>query len=327
VINVGNGRRKDGGLGAITLDIDGVRHYHAIHGLHADGSHHDPPIEKGVRRFLRLCDELDVKSTLFVVTKDLEDESSGLRELVGRAAKDGHEIASHSHTHAYDLSTSPPTAIEADLMRSVDALAKITGRAPRGFRAPGDNLSEALLDAVQQAGVAYDSRLMPSPLYWAARALAIGAHRITGRRSSAIVGDRHGFAAVRATPRAPYRPRHGALHQRARSRSDGRELVEVPIATLPLGLPWLGTTVGLAPLLVGVASTALALSSPEPCVLELHAIDLCDEGDGFAPALVRVQRELAVPLHRKLHRLEAALRMMVQVRDVVTVAEIAAHAS
>lgn len=313
-------------LAAVTLDVDGVRHYHAIHGLPphdaaSPGVQGDAPIERGVRRFLDLCDGLDIKATLFIVTSDLQDD--GLRALVARAAREGHEIASHSHAHAYDLSTRAPAEIQADLMRSVDAIEHTTGRRPRGFRAPGYNLSEPLLDAVEMAGFAYDSSVMPSPLYWGARALAIAAHRFMGTESSSLVGAARAFA----TARAPYRPRKGALHKRARSRIEGRALVEVPIATLPFGVPWLGTTVGLSPLPLAAATTASALSSRAPCVLELHAIDLCDAADGFAPALVRVQRELTVPLKTKLQRLEAALRMMAQARDVVTVDEIAASAS
>ena len=313
-------------LAAVSLDVDGVRHYHAIHGLPgAADVACDPPVERGVRRFLDLCETLDIKATLFVVSQDLDPSPSGdeLRALLARAARDGHEIASHSHTHAYDLSRKAPAAIEADLLRSVDALTAVTGKRPMGFRAPGYNLTEELLDAVEKAGFSYDSSVMPSPWYWGARALAIGAHRFMGTPSSSLVGRARAFA----TPRAPYRPRQGCLHKSARARIEGRALIEVPIATMGLGVPWLGTTLALQPLPLAAIATALALSSSAPCVLELHAIDLCDADDGFHPALVRLQRELIVQQKTKMLRLQSTLRMMSQARDMVTVEEIATRTS
>jgi peptidoglycan-N-acetylglucosamine deacetylase len=306
---------------AVTLDVDGVRHYHAIHGLPAsDGTSGDPCIELGVRRFLDLCERFDVKATIFVVTHDLTAQSP-LAALLTRATNEGHEIASHSHAHAYDMSRHPADAIRDDVARTVAALEQCTGKRPRGFRAPGYNLSEAMLDALEANGFAYDSSVMPSALYWAARTLVIGARKYMGTPSSSIVGHARAFAS-RAL-RAPYRPRKGAYAKRARSRVDGRNLVEVPIATLPFGVPWLGTTLGMAPLPVGATSTAAALTTRAPVVLELHAIDLCEADDGFSPHLVRVQRELRVPLATKLMRLESAVRMLAQTRDVVTVEEIA----
>lgn len=303
---------------AVTLDVDGVRHYHAIHGLPPSDGASDPCVEVGVRRFLDMCERFDVKATIFVVTQDLAKDSP-LTALLSRAANQGHEIASHSHAHAYDMSRHSRAAIDDDVAQSSAAIERATGTRPRGFRAPGYNLSEVMLDALEAHGFTYDSSIMPSPLYWAARTLIIGARKYLGAPSSSIVGHARAFAGMRA----PYRPRKGAYAKRARSRVDGRSLVEVPIATLPFGVPWLGTTLGMAPLPVGATSTAAALTSSAPVVLELHAIDLCDADDGFSPHLVRVQRELRVPLARKLARLEAAVRMLAQTRDVVTVDEIA----
>lgn len=306
---------------AVTIDVDAVRHYHAIHGLPLDepAAREDPPLTRGLRRFLELCARLDVRATIFVVTEDLRDDA--FATVVREASRAGHEIASHSHAHAYDLSRRPPAEIDADVARSVDVIRDVVGRAPAGFRAPGYNLSEPLLDAVERAGFRYDSSVMPSPAYFAVRAGAIFGHRLRGRASSSLIGDPRAFAA----PKRPYRPRQGAHHAAARSRVEGRDLVEIPIATLPLGLPWLGTTLALAPLPVGAAHTALALRT-DPVVLELHAIDLCDVDDGFDPRLARLQRDLRVPVATKLARLEATMRILTQASEVHTLDEIAATA-
>ena len=343
---------------AITLDVDGVRHYHAIHGLRPPGggarSAPDPILERGVPRFLELCERVGVSSTVFVVGADLAADprddgaahgtASAFAALVKSAARAGHEIGSHSYAHRYDLSRCSLDVMRDDVQRSVDAIASVATR-PLGFRAPGYNLSAALLDVVEECGFAYDSSILPSPLYFAARAAAIGAYAVTGALaaraprllsasiasstpstsatpgragkstrvfSSSIVGDAQAFARA---PRRPYRLRKGGSWQAARSRVEGRELIEVPIATL-LGVPWFGTALTSTPTIVNAALAAWAsLSSP---VLELHAIDLCDAQDGFAPELARVQRDLRVPVKAKLQRIETVLRVLAQTSDVVT---------
>lgn len=299
---------------AITLDVDGVRHYHAIHGL-GPPPDQDPPLSSGVRRFLELCARYGIRGTLFVVGRDLEDEA--FADVVREAVRAGHEIASHSHGHDYDLSRRAPAEIQADVWRSVETIAGISGTRPRGFRAPGYNLSEPLLDALERNGLEYDSSVLPSPTYFVARALAIGVHALRGRRSSSLIGDPRAFA----TPTMPYRPRRGTAWRPARSRVEGRALVEIPITTLPLGVPWIGTTLSMSPLPVAAGETALALRR-DPIVLELHAIDLCDVEDGFAPALAEVQRDLRVPLEKKLARLEAVFRMLAQASETMPLGEI-----
>lgn len=314
---------------AITIDVDGARHYHAIHGLPPPAVT-DPPLEVGLRRFLEACARLDVRATIFVVGKDLEDSAGAFADVVREAVRRGHEIASHSHAHSYDLSRRAPAEIQADVLRSVDAIARVAAP-PRGFRAPGYNVSEELFDALDRGGFAYDSSLMPSPAYFSARAAAIGLHRLRGRSSSSLVGDVRDFGGTGAVGRRPYRPRKGAHHRRARSRVEARSFVEIPISTLPFGLPWLGTTLTLSPLPLGAMQTALAFvrppgTEPDPVVLELHAIDLCEAQDGFDPALVRLQRDLRIPLDKKLARLEAALRIVAQAGDICTLEELARDA-
>ncbi len=268
---------------AITIDVDGVAHYHAIHGLPPPVGA-DPVWRVGVPRLLELCAAHGVRATLFVVTADLADADA--RALVRRAHELGHEIASHSHAHRYDLSALPPGDIDEDLRRSVELITEVVGVAPRGFRAPGYTLSADLVAAIARAGFAYDSSVMEAPAYWAARALARQVLRARGRTSASRLGDPRQFLPGYAPP----------------------GLRELPI-TGALGWPWLGTTLALLPAPVGALTTALARVSARanPVVLELHAIDLCEQADGFADELARAQPDLAVPLARKRARLDAAI--------------------
>jgi hypothetical protein len=296
---------------AVTIDVDGVRHYHAIHGL-APPSGADVVVERGVRRFLELCDRVGVVSTLFVVGADLADDA--FATLVRRASRAGHEIASHSHAHDYALVTRAPAEIEADIARSVEAITDVTSTKPRGFRAPGYNVSEPLFDALEKLGFAYDSSLLPSTPYFAARTAHIALQWAKRARSSSIVGSARAFV---STPRRAYRPKRGKAWQEARSRVEGRDVVELPISSL-FGVPFFGSALAFAPTAVAAATSAIALSASQPCVLELHAIDLCDAGDGFDPALVAARRDLRVPVQAKLARLGSALRVLAQAADVET---------
>lgn len=275
---------------AVTLDVDGVGQYHAIHGLPPPGGD-DPIWARGVPRFLELCAALDLRATLFVVTADLTTAPTAARAraLMLQAHAAGHELASHSHEHRYDLSALPASSIEADLRRSFEALRALTGTAPRGFRAPGYNLSPTLVEAIGQVGFEYDSSVMRAPAYWALRAAARARLAARGRPSASLAGSLRQFL-------PGHRP---------------RGLRELPISTA-LGAPWLGTTLALLPRPLGALSTALARATPRrgPLVLELHAIDLCDASDGFSAALVEAQHDLRVPLAAKRARLEAALRVL-----------------
>lgn len=299
---------------AVTIDLDGARHYHAIHGLAPPRD--DTVVFRGLQRFLSLCAAHEVRSTIFVVTRDLEDDA--VRALVLEAHRAGHEIASHSHAHRYDLSRQSPAFMDADLARSVDALIALTGARPRGFRAPGYNQSEALLDALERAGFAYDSSFLPAPLYFAARAAALAALQVRGRRSSSLVGD------VRESlVTAPFRPRRGARTRPARSRVEGRDLIEIPMTGVA-GAPFIGTTLALARgghrLFTRMALLHSALRAA-PVVLELHAIDLCDVDD-VDEALARAQPDVRVPRAHKQVVLEQTVAMLARERHVCTLADI-----
>jgi peptidoglycan/xylan/chitin deacetylase (PgdA/CDA1 family) len=86
----------------------------------------------------------------------------------------GHEIGNHSFSHAYDLSRKHTDAIEADIVNGMDAISKITGAKPAGFRAPGYTINDRVYLLLAKHGVLYDSSVFPCPWYYAAKAAALG---------------------------------------------------------------------------------------------------------------------------------------------------------
>ncbi len=300
------------GLASLSIDLDGIRHYRAIHGL-GDQAGEDPFLTVGLDCFLDFCAELGLPATLFVVTQDLENEAIAAR--LRRAVADGHEIACHSHRHDYAMSRWTPAQLGDELARSVAAISALCGQAPSGFRAPGYNLSEPLLDAIETAGFHYDSSLLPSPAYWGARGLVIALKSVGQAPSASLVGNPKAFL----PQRGPFRPKR----QGAGWRAGRRHLIELPL-TAPMGLPWIGTTV-VGSERLGWQLTRLALRSKRPIDLELHPIDLTPE-DAVDDEMRRVRRDLHVPHHERMRRLRRTVERVAGARRIVPLAEVARRA-
>src|SRR5690606_13197880 len=206
--------------------------------------------------------------------------------LLRLAAASGHELGNHSYSHAYDLVDWPSARAYGDLRRC-DALLRQLGAQPRGFRAPGYCHDEMLLQQASALGYRYDSSLMPSPTYYAAKLAAMAWIRLRGRRSQSRAGGLQSFL-------GPTRPHYLAEVG----------MWEVPISVSPLlRLPMVGTFV-----LGGGLLYREALRTPS-LHLELHALDLADpDSDPIDPALRARQPELKTPLDRRLGRLRELIR-------------------
>jgi len=296
-------------LASLSIDLDGARHYRSIHGLPPRPEASDPFLGAGLSEFLDLCAELELRATLFVVTEDLARPE--LARLLTKALSAGHELASHSHRHDYALSTWGAPALDEELGLSVAALERFSGERPLGFRAPGYNLSEPLVAALERAGFRYDASLLPSLPYFVARAALIALKSAQGRPSASLTGD---WAAWR--PQAgPYFPQRGDYR---RAQGERRALLMMPMSA-PLGLPWIGTTVGGA---MSAPITALALRSRQPIDLELHPIDLTP-ASAVDEELLAVRRDLQVPLSQRRERLRATLLKVCATRVIVPLREVA----
>lgn len=294
---------------ALSIDLDGLELYLGIYGLRGREHRLDAAAERVIpgvaaQRFGELCEALGVKGTAFVVGRDLA-QGLGITELLALHAA-GHELASHSFGHDYALSRREPGRIEADLARADAELEKLTGSRPAGFRAPGYTLSGALLERLAARGYLYDSSLLPSPPYYAAKAAVMGALRVGGRRSRSILGDPRQLV----RPRHPHRGPHGVL--------------ELPVATVPgLRVPYIGTLLAAAPEAVSRALGATLRDDPL-VVIELHGADLVDVSDGVPPSLAARAAEFRRSAAVKRHRIEAALRPLLTERQGVTLREAAA---
>jgi peptidoglycan/xylan/chitin deacetylase (PgdA/CDA1 family) len=291
-------------LAALSVDLDEIRCYAAIHGLDApwDDSAH-AIYERAIDRFERLFADEGIPATFFVVGDDLDRPENAAR--IARLHARGHEIGNHSRSHLYDLTRRGAATIRAEIAGGIDAITRATGHAPTGFRAPGYTITDEVFAALAELGVRYDSSVFPCPAYFAAKSAAIGAIALRGRASHSVIDDPRVLTAP-ANPYFPGRPywraqRHGA---------SARGPIELPIE-LPIGvtrgvtgrLPYIGTDVVLGGERVARGLTAAIVGRPL-VNLELHGIDLADAAEDGLGWL----RPHQIDLRRTAREKEAALR-------------------
>src|SRR5262249_36807226 len=195
----------------------------------------------------------------------------------------------------YELARLPAAEVDAELGGCDRVLRQITGKSPRGFRAPGYDVSPAMLDHLARRGYRYDSSLFPAPGYYAAKAAVMAMLALVRRPSGAVMTNPRHLAA----PPAPYRPAMTAPWRRGQA-----PLVELPIAAPPwLRLPAIGTSLLVAPAMVR-HRLVRAMRRRAFFNFELHGIDFADaEQDGIPGELVARQPDLRVPIADKLARL------------------------
>jgi peptidoglycan/xylan/chitin deacetylase (PgdA/CDA1 family) len=279
-------------LAALSIDIDETHHYRAIHGLPPSEEAAHAAYDVAIERAVDFARRLGASLTLFAVGRDLDrpENADRLRDL----ARKGHAIESHSMSHRYDLVEASESAMRREIVDSLDIIENVTGRRPVGFRAPGYTVSTALFDAIEGAGLAFDSSVFPCPAYFAAKAAVMGAMALVGRSSASVVGSPR----VLVAPTEPYRPGRSVASRGRRS------FVEIPIrVTRGPRLPVIGTSIALGGELGARALVAACRGVPFFNV-ELHAMDFLDASDGLAD-LAPHQPELRRPIAARLRALAA----------------------
>ncbi|GAB4197187.1 MAG: hypothetical protein OHK0013_05100 [Sandaracinaceae bacterium] len=278
-------------LCAIGVDLDEIPCYAAIHGLDVPSGSEHAIYERAVPRLASLLRRHAIPATFFAIGSDVE--RAPVAEAL-RALRDaGHEIASHCHTHAYDLTRRGRAFVRDDVARSLDAIERAVGTRPRGFRAPGYTITDEVFEVLRELGLTYDSSVFPCPAYWAPKAAVIGALSAAaalglGRASRSIVDDPRVLGAP-ADPYHPARPGDGG-HYWSRGPKEG--LVELPIGvTRGARLPFIGTSVALAGPR-GARVLARQMVGRPVIVFELHGIDLADAREDGLGWLVSRQPDL-----------------------------------
>lgn len=282
----------------VSVDLDPVDTHLAGYGITRACC--DRIYRTSVPRILDLLDRLGIRATLFVIARDAEAEAGLWHEAVRR----GHEIASHSVTHALPFSRLADDDLQRELEESRTRLERVLGTPVLGFRAPGWDVDRRTLEAVARAGYRYDASVFPSPALLPGTLLRM----ILARGALREVPSWAAFRMVFATRRP---------HVRGRTR-----LVEFPVAVSPvLRIPLLHTLWYVAPPALCRRTLRAIRRAGTPLSYQFHAADLLDlEQDGVDPRMAR-HPGMRLPLARKQALLEDVLGQIARDYTVVRYAD------
>lgn len=108
----------------------------------------------GVPMILETLQDFGLRSTFFVPGWTVENHP-GRTEMILKA---GHEIGHHSYSHRW-VSDEPEMEIE-EMQKGLDALKRVVGVTPRGYRSPAGEISEGLLTLLNKHGFLWDSSML-----------------------------------------------------------------------------------------------------------------------------------------------------------------------
>lgn len=146
---------------AIHVDLDGATHIFRAHGRSFRGPA-DSIYTSGMENMLALFDQYAVRATLFVIAEDSRDPNK--RALIAQALARGHELASHTLTHA-NLLRADSAAKQRELADSKAVIEDAFGVRVTGFRAPGYAMDAEGLGILARAGYVYDSSAFPTAAF------------------------------------------------------------------------------------------------------------------------------------------------------------------
>ncbi|WP_343080050.1 polysaccharide deacetylase [Ostreiculturibacter nitratireducens] len=112
-----------------------------------------------VPRILESYRRLGLTQTFFIPAWVMREYPATVEAIL----RDGHEIGHHSWMHEDPMGHSD--AVEAELFeRAMEVHVSMTGRKPRGYRAPVYSLTPAMVDRLVDHGFLYDSSMMADDL-------------------------------------------------------------------------------------------------------------------------------------------------------------------
>ena len=306
-------------IASLSLDLDNKWSYLKTHG---DATWATLPsyFDLLIPRVLDFLSQRQLTITFFVVGQDAALPQHG--ELLGELARRGHEIGNHSFHHEPWLHLYSEAEIDHELARTEEALARVTGAQPIGFRGPGYSCSESTLRVLYRRGYRYDASTLPTFLGPLARLY----YFMTARLSPAEKRERSKLFGTLRDGLRPLRAYRWTLPEMNASQS----LVEIPVTTMPLlkvpihmsyllYLSHFSPTAAVA--YFRTALTLCRLSGVQPSLL-LHPLDFMGVED---------DRELAffpgmgLPKAHKLALVSDLLGIYSRQYQVVTMAQHASH--
>ena len=207
-------------IASLSLDLDNKWSYMKTHG---DAGWESFPtyLDVVVPRSLEFLRERDLQITFFIVGQDADLEKN--HDAIKQIADANHEIGNHSFRHEPWLHLYSKQELIEEFERTENALEKVTGQIPKGFRGPGYSLSPTVLEVLAERNYEYDCSTLPTyiaPLaraYYFFKSPEMSAEEREKRKK--LFGKfSDGFQSLK-----PYRWQIGE-----------KSLIEIPVTTLPM---------------------------------------------------------------------------------------------
>jgi peptidoglycan-N-acetylglucosamine deacetylase len=207
-------------LASLSLDLDNKWSYLKTYG---DQSWTEFPsyLDIVVPRTLDFFAERNLNITYFIVGKDASLEKN--HEALSGISNAGHEIGNHSFMHEPWLHLYSESQLIEELAKTEEALEKVCGQRPIGFRGPGYSISPTVLKILAERNYEYDCSVFPSYLGPLSRAYFMatsknlsGEEREKRRKLFGKFSD--GFQSLK-----PHKWQIGE-----------KTLIEIPVSTMPI---------------------------------------------------------------------------------------------
>lgn len=142
-------------IACLTFDFD------AMSGMIAWGMTSPTPISRGefgaigIRRILALLAKHRIRATFFIPGIVIGTYPQICEKIVA----EGHEVGHHGWTHVAPTKMTPDQEA-AGLVRGIEAINRLCGKNPRGYRSPAWDLSPATAELLIRHGFLYESSMM-----------------------------------------------------------------------------------------------------------------------------------------------------------------------
>lgn len=286
----------------------------------------DPSFYQIADRFFALSAQYKFRYTIFVIGRDLENPEVFARVRDWAAA--GHEIGNHTYTHETRLGTLPRHAMETEILKSHEIIARCTGAPPKGFISPTWNVSSAVVEILLKANYTYDTSVFPSYFLY----LLLLKLKLMKRHGGAQIVDTtlrtrgDGLAPLFASPR----PYFVTPHSLIKKAPHGLLMMPLPVTPI-LRIPCWHTMWFVFGKTIMRRILKSSLAARDDFYYVMHPRDYFDPASDFEPSFVRehakdlsVFEGLSIPFGKKDALLKETMNILAASgRKFITLGEMA----
>ena len=205
---------------SLQVDVDGLWTIYRYHGIERE-IWPDPVFSQAIPRFLALFAEFHIQATFFIVGIDTTIPEKA--EMIKTIAKAGHEIANHSYSHPVPFIELDDSQIEKEIVETNQAVEKLIGSKPIGFRAPAYSINEKVIRILDRLGFQYDASIFPTR--WARVMQNIEKKHSGEYQPRGSYGD----SVYKSAPLMPYKVDLASISEKGES-----GITEIPVSVIPI---------------------------------------------------------------------------------------------